>query len=75
MKKLKLQALKLGAKELLTREQLKKVLGGYGSGCCVGFDQGPNDFKVICGMDRQAAQYLCEQDMGWSICGGWACPG
>jgi hypothetical protein len=28
MKKLKLQALDLGAKEILTREQLKNVLGG-----------------------------------------------
>jgi hypothetical protein len=31
MKKLKLAALQLGAKEVLTREQLKKVLGGDGS--------------------------------------------
>jgi len=32
MKKLKLKALELGASELLTREQLKSVLGGDGSG-------------------------------------------
>ncbi|TWF40655.1 hypothetical protein FHW36_104338 [Chitinophaga polysaccharea] len=32
MKKLKLKALDLGAKELLTREQLKNVMGGDGSG-------------------------------------------
>ncbi|NLR78213.1 hypothetical protein [Chitinophaga eiseniae] len=32
MKKLKLTALDLGAKELLTREQLKNVMGGDGSG-------------------------------------------
>lgn len=31
MEKLKLMALKLGAKEVLTREQLKKVVGGNGS--------------------------------------------
>lgn len=29
MKKLKLKALDLGAKEILTREQLKNVLGGF----------------------------------------------
>lgn len=32
MKKLKLKALELGAKEVLTRKQLKNVLGGAGSG-------------------------------------------
>jgi len=32
MKKLKLKALELGASELLTRSQLKNVLGGDGSG-------------------------------------------
>jgi hypothetical protein len=31
MKKLKLRALELGANEMLTREQLKHVLGGDGS--------------------------------------------
>ncbi|RAJ76622.1 hypothetical protein CLV59_108141 [Chitinophaga dinghuensis] len=31
MKKLKLKALDLGAKELLSREQLKNILGGSGS--------------------------------------------
>lgn len=31
MKKLKLKALELGANEVLTREQLKNVLGGDGS--------------------------------------------
>lgn len=32
MKKLKLKALDLGATELLTRDQLKNVMGGDGSG-------------------------------------------
>jgi len=32
MKKLKLKALELGASELLTRQQLKNVMGGSGSG-------------------------------------------
>ena len=32
MKKLKLKALEFGAKEVLTRVQLKNVLGGSGSG-------------------------------------------
>jgi hypothetical protein len=32
MKKLKLKALELGAKEVLSRDQLKNVLGGSGSG-------------------------------------------
>ncbi|TWF40644.1 hypothetical protein FHW36_104327 [Chitinophaga polysaccharea] len=36
MKKLKLTALDLGAKELLTREQLKNVMGGDGSGSGTG---------------------------------------
>jgi hypothetical protein len=33
MKKLKLKALELGAKEILTREQLKNIIGGDGGGC------------------------------------------
>lgn len=41
MKKLKLKALELGAKELLTREQLKMVLGGDdGSGSGSGSGSG-----------------------------------
>jgi hypothetical protein len=41
MKKLKLKALELGAKELLTREQLKMVLGGdFGSGSGSGSGSG-----------------------------------
>lgn len=32
MKKLKLKALELGAKEVLTRAQLKNILGGSGNG-------------------------------------------
>lgn len=32
MKKLKLKALELGAREVLTREQLKNVLGGFDDG-------------------------------------------
>jgi len=35
MKKLRLSALELGAKEVLSRDQLKKVLGGGASGCSV----------------------------------------
>ncbi|OQD42717.1 hypothetical protein BUL40_09355 [Croceivirga radicis] len=33
MKKLSLKKLNLGADELLQKEQLKTVFGGYGSGC------------------------------------------
>jgi hypothetical protein len=35
MKKLKLQALELGATEILTREQMKMVGAGSGSGYCL----------------------------------------
>lgn len=34
MKKLKLKALELGAKEVLSRDQLKKVLGGFAAAGC-----------------------------------------
>ncbi|NLR78214.1 hypothetical protein [Chitinophaga eiseniae] len=44
MKKLKLTALGLGAKELLTREQLKNVMGGDGSGS----GTGSCDYTVTC---------------------------
>ena len=44
MKKLKLKALELGANELLTREQLKNVMAGDGSGNgCP-----PNEYPCSC---------------------------
>jgi len=46
MKKLKLKALELGVSELLTREQLKNVLGGDGSG---GGSGGPGSCSDGCG--------------------------
>lgn len=39
MKKLKLQTLQFGAKEVLTRDQLKKIMGGSGSGSGSGAGQ------------------------------------
>lgn len=41
MKKLKLKALELNVEEVLTREQLKTIMGGEGSGS-------GDDAKVIC---------------------------
>ena len=52
MKKLKLMALKLGAKELLTREQLKNVLGGDGSS--LGDGDGPCRVSLGCNLYNRA---------------------
>lgn len=47
MKKLKLKALQLGAKEIMTRDQLKKVFGGgSASGCAVAVSCGSGTPKV-----------------------------
>ena len=46
MKKLKLKALELGANELLTREQLKNVMAGDGSGTGSGCP--PNEISCSC---------------------------
>lgn len=46
MKKLNFKALEFGAKEVLTRDQLKRIMGGYDDGGCTGvgtyFYSGPN---------------------------------
>jgi len=58
MKKLKLVALELGAKEVLTREQLKKMAGGDGSGgtgTCGAYLPAGTSFQ--CGWSAAAACY------------------
>lgn len=49
MKKLKLKALELGARELLSREQLKNVIGGSGTGS---EDPGSNSGSGDCVNDK-----------------------
>lgn len=59
MKKLKLQALKLGAKELLTREQLKNLMGGSGGS--------GNKCNVSCSSDSDCDSVCpnCEKNTNW----------
>jgi len=60
MKKLKLKAIKLAAKEVLTRDQLKNIIGGDGSGDC-----GSNCFGTC---------YIsCNGNWGWGTC-AWSHP-
>lgn len=51
MKKLKLKANELGAKQVLTREQLKCVMGGIGSGLDVNCP--PGTFRCSCTITGQ----------------------
>lgn len=63
MKKLSLKNLKLDGNDLLKREQLKTVLGGYGSGLYCGCRAGDNQPSNYC------VSWVCE-----SACighGGW----
>ena len=53
MKKIKLKALSLGATEVLTREQLKNVLGGDGSST-------GNRSAYICGTRLNYGQCYCD---------------
>ena len=66
MKKLKLRALELGATEILTREQLKKVLGGSGSGTGSGGSGG-----LGCPVDECDAGHPCRTPLS---CGSVLCP-
>ncbi len=59
MKKVKLKALEAGAKELLSREQLKNVLGGSGSG-------GGTCSNNVCGVFYEGGQ------VGNGFCGSIA---
>lgn len=54
MKKLKLKALELGATELLTREQLKNVIGGSGSGSGAG-----GSGMSVCGVGPACRMISC----------------
>lgn len=68
MKKLKLQALSLSAKELLSREQMKMVMGGSGSGGsgpCLGCDSDRDCRQVNkgdCKYYESHSAYCCS---GW----------
>lgn len=77
MKKLKLKALELGAMELLTRSQLKNVLGGddYGNGagagtCCAHWSEAPGNEEWCCGLDKAAAIAKAASFPGG---GNWCC--
>ncbi|RAJ76630.1 hypothetical protein CLV59_108149 [Chitinophaga dinghuensis] len=61
MKKLKLKALDLGAKELLSREQLKNILGGDGSddGGSTGISDGCAADKVAACKDKNEGNSCC----------------
>jgi len=72
MKKLKLMALELGASEVLTKEQLKHVLGGNGGSndpwyCEVSCNcgDGPKTGAITCGGDQ-----TCTTDDAGAYCSG-----
>ena len=82
MKKLKLKALELGASEVLTRAQLKNVLGGSsGSGgtsggtCYIKITGGPNEGNYqlwppdgSCSSHSTAANNFCLEHMDGGRC-------
>ncbi|CAN0380305.1 unnamed protein product [Phaeothamnion confervicola] len=71
MKKLELRALELGAKELLTRAQMKKLLGGSGGAdtCqneCGGIngdcDEGCHCDSIECPDNKELTHTVCMAD-------------
>ncbi|HVW99419.1 MAG TPA: hypothetical protein VHA52_03120 [Candidatus Babeliaceae bacterium] len=56
MKKLKLKALELGAMEVLTRQQLKSILGGDGSGSGSGNGCPSGEAPCICNFVDEGCQ-------------------
>jgi hypothetical protein len=80
MKKLRLKALELGAKEVLSRAQLKNVLGGSGSGSGSGSGFGSGgfgdcgDLTHICdGQSPLWHAYLCVAQPGSGCSSVWVC--
>jgi hypothetical protein len=73
MKKLKLKALELGAKEVLSREQLKNVLGGFDDGSGSGKKGSGSGSGKRCGTcsidkDNKIYIYPCKADTGVCTC-------
>lgn len=64
MRKLDLKNLKSNANDLLQREQLKTVVGGYGGGCHVLCNSGSQYPVSNC---EEAADIACNIT-GWKIC-------
>ena len=74
MKKLSLKNLKLETNDMLQRNQLKTVFGGYGppgSGTC-GYR---NDMGVICGLSKEVAMEQVTLFGGYWCCGSCASNG
>ncbi len=67
MKKLSLKNLKLEANDMLQRNQLKTVLGGYGGGSCQSWINGQH-YTGLSVSDAQGDYQFCV-DNGYSGCG------
>ena len=76
MKKIRLKNLKLEASEMLGRNQLKTILGGYGGSCAVfvrsngGSGSG---YWSGCAYSVDAAQFYYSGS--WTFSGGWTTTG
>jgi len=74
MKKLQLKALQLGAKEVLSRAQLKNVLGGSGSGgsgsktCTLRCDQDKSASSTVSDCARTTVSATCGSDLSKAVC-------
>lgn len=62
MKKLKLNSLQLKAKEVLSREQLKKILGSGGSGCAMSPTCPPGSHPCDCRLEGGKCMPYCSFD-------------
>jgi len=72
MKKLKLEELNLGNAEVLSREELKKVLGGgsgagSGGSCTVRCDQSSSDGTSVSDCSRTTVSKVCS-DLSNAVC-------
>lgn len=65
MKKLSLKNLNLGVNDLLQKQQLKSIFGGYGSGSC-GY-KSPNG-EVWCGLSANQAAAAAANNGGYWCC-------
>ncbi len=61
MKKLSLKSLKLGANDLLQREQLKTVFGGYSDGPCANGASGELTYWSCGDGSNSGSAYVCPE--------------
>jgi hypothetical protein len=57
-----------GIKEMLSREQMKQITGGYGGSCSVRCDQNTSETKSVENCNRDTVEKACGSDLSNAVC-------